>query len=79
MHKEYQPYEFRINYGILDEPILKESVERYNWNFIFYDTLISFYEKSRQRKTIEASEVDKLANLSSRTRQEQQTLGQFTK
>jgi DNA modification methylase len=61
------------------EPILKENIEQYKWNFIFYDTFISFYEKSRQRKTIEASEIDKLANLSTRTRQEQQTLGQFTK
>jgi len=60
------------------EPILKENIEQYKWNFIFYDTFISFYEKSRQRKTIEASEIDRLANLSTRTRHEQQTLGQFT-
>ncbi len=61
------------------EPILRESIEQYKWNFIFYDTLISFYEKNKQRKTMEASEIDKLANLSNRTRQEQQTLGQFIK
>lgn len=61
------------------EPILRESIEQYKWNFIFYDTFISFYEKNRQRKAIEASEIDKLANLSNRTRQEQQTLGQFIK
>jgi DNA modification methylase len=61
------------------EPILQESIEQYKWNFIFYDTLISYYEKNKQRKTIEASEIDKLANLSNRTRQEQQTLGQFIK
>jgi DNA modification methylase len=60
------------------EPILKENIEQYKWNFIFYDTFISFYEKSRQRKTIEASEIDRLANLSTRLRHEQQTLGQFT-
>jgi 16S rRNA G966 N2-methylase RsmD len=61
------------------EPILKENIEQYKWNFIFYDTFLSFYEKSRQRKTVEASEIDNLANLSTRTRHEQQTLGQFTK
>jgi len=61
------------------EPILKENIEQYKWNFIFYDTFISFYEKSRQKKTIEAGEVDKLANLSTRIRQEQRTLGQYTK
>ena len=59
------------------EPILKESIEQYKWNFIFYDALISFYEKTRQRKTMEATEIDKLANLSTRVRQEQQTLGRF--
>jgi len=40
---------------------------------------LSFYEKCRQKKTLEASEIDKLANLSTRIRHEQQTLGQFTK
>jgi len=59
------------------EPILKENIEQYGWNFIFYDTFISFYEKTRQRKAIEANEIDELANLSTRARQEQQTLGQF--
>jgi len=59
------------------EPILKESLEQYKWNFIFYDTLISFYNEHRHRKTIEANEIDKLNNLSSRIRHEQQTLGQF--
>jgi len=59
------------------EPILKENIEQYKWNFIFYDTFISFYEKCRQKKTVEASEIDKLANLSTRVRQEQQTLGRF--
>jgi len=61
------------------EPILKENIEQYNWNFIFYDTFLSFYEKNRHKKSVEASEIDKLANLSSRIRHEQQTLGQFTK
>jgi len=59
------------------EPILKENIEQYKWNFIFYDTFISFYEKNKQRKTIDASEIDKLANLSNRIRHEQQTLGHF--
>lgn len=61
------------------EPILRESIEQYKWNFIFYDTLIAFYEKNKQKKTIDATEIDKLVNLSNRTRQEQQTLGQFMK
>ena len=60
------------------EPILGESIDRYKWSFIFYDTFISFYEKTRQRKTVDEREIDQLANVSTRTRQEQQTLGQFT-
>jgi 16S rRNA G966 N2-methylase RsmD len=59
------------------EPIIKESLEQYKWNFIFYDTLISFHNEHRHRKTIDANEIDKLSNLSSRIRHEQQTLGQF--
>jgi len=59
------------------EPIIKESIEQYKWNFIFYDTLISFYNEGRRRKSIEANEIDKLTNLSTRKRHEQQTLGQF--
>jgi len=61
------------------EPILKENIEQYRWNFIFYDTFLSFYEKCRQKKTVEANEIDMLTNLSTRIIHEQQTLSQFTK
>ena len=61
------------------EPILKENIEQYKWNFIFYDTFISFCQKSTHKKTIGANEIDELANLSTRIKHEQQTLGQFTK
>jgi DNA modification methylase len=61
------------------EPILNGSIEQYKWSFIFYDTFLSFYEKNRKKKTVEASEIDNLANLSTRMRHEQQTLGQYTK
>jgi len=61
------------------EPILKENIEHYKWNFIFYDAFLSFYEKNSHKKTIEASEIDKLANLSTRLRHEQQTLSQFAR
>jgi len=59
------------------EPTLRENVEHFNWNFIFYDEFISFYGKNSHRKSIEANEIDKLANLSTRKTQEQQTLSQF--
>jgi 16S rRNA G966 N2-methylase RsmD len=60
------------------EPILKENIEQYGWNFIFYDTFLAFYEKNRQKKAIEPNEIDKLANLSTRIKHEQQTLRQYT-
>jgi 16S rRNA G966 N2-methylase RsmD len=60
------------------EPILKENIERYKWNFIFYDAFLSFYEKNMNKKSIEAHEIDNLANLATRTKHEQQTLGQFS-
>jgi len=59
------------------EPILKESIEQYKWGFIFYDTLIKFYNENRQRKNIDAKEIDKLINLSNRIGHEQQTLRKF--
>jgi len=61
------------------EPILKENIEHYRWNFIFYDAFLSFYEKNSHKKTIEANEIDKLVNLSTQIRHEQQTLSQFAK
>jgi hypothetical protein len=60
------------------EPILKENIEQYKWNFIFYNEFISFYEKSRQKKTIETDEIDKLFNLSISLQHEQKTMTQFT-
>ena len=61
------------------EPILKENIEHYRWNFIFYDAFLSFYKKNSHKKTIEANEIDKLVNLSTQIRHEQQTLSQFAK
>jgi DNA modification methylase len=60
------------------EPILKENIEQYGWNFVFYDTFLAFYDKNRQKKSVEPSEIDKLANLSTRIKHEQQTLRQYT-
>jgi 16S rRNA G966 N2-methylase RsmD len=61
----------------LAEPILKEYIEKYKWGFIFYNRFMSFYEKSKQGKTVESNEIDKLANLSGLKGHEQKTLRQF--
>jgi len=59
------------------EPILKESIEKFGWNFIFFDTIIRFYNENRQKKTIEPTQIDRLSNISTKTREEQQSLKKF--
>jgi hypothetical protein len=62
----------------LAEPIVKDSIEQYKWQFIFYDAFLSYYEKVKRKKVINAAEIEELVNASTVSRQEQQTLGQFS-
>lgn len=62
----------------LAEPIVKDSVEKYKWQFIFYDAFLTYYEKSKRKKTINAEEIETLVNVSTLPKHEQQTLGQFS-
>lgn len=43
------------------EPILKEIIEEYDWDFIFYDTIKSFYEKNKSKTKIDISEFECLS------------------
>lgn len=63
----------------ISEPILKESIDLYKWQFIFYDAFLSFYEKAKRKKTIDSTEIEKLVNISTLPKHEQQTLIQFSK
>lgn len=59
------------------EPILKENIEKFGWDFIFFDTIIKFYNENRQKKTIESTQIDSLSNISTKPREEQQSLKKF--
>jgi len=59
------------------EPVLKESIEKFGWNFVFFDTIIRFYNENKQKKTIEPTQIDRLSNISTKTREEQQSLKKF--
>jgi len=61
----------------MDEPILKESIQQYGWNFIFYDAFLSYSEKNEQRRHIDSREIEKLVNSSTRSKHEQRTLLQY--
>jgi len=43
------------------EPMLKEKVEEYNWQFMFYDALKTFYEERKRKKIIDLSEFEKIS------------------
>ena len=40
--------------------MLKEKVEEYNWDFIFYDGIKTFYEKNKSNKAIDQNEFEGL-------------------
>ena len=50
----------KLLYRKLDEPILKESLIRDNWQFIFYNDLEKFYNLNRRKKEILIDSFDKL-------------------
>jgi DNA modification methylase len=62
----------------MSEPLLKDNIEQFKWNFIFYKTFLSFYDKNSKRKTVEAEEIAKLADLQIKKKPEQKTISQFT-
>ena len=62
----------------MSEPLLKDNIEQFKWNFIFYKTFLSFYDENSKRKTVEAEEIAKLADLQIKKKPEQKTMSQFT-
>jgi 16S rRNA G966 N2-methylase RsmD len=49
----------RLLYRKLEEPILKESLTKDNWQFIFYDDLEKFYASNKRKKEILIKSFDK--------------------
>jgi len=64
-------------YRKISEPMLKEKVEEYGWQFMFYDALKTFYERNKRKKEIELSEFEKLAGTLSLRIEKQQSIQDF--
>ena len=70
-------YEFF--YRKISEPMLKEKVEEYGWQFMFYDALKIFYEKNRRKKEVGLSEFEKIPQKPRLPKKTFETLEHFTK
>lgn len=65
-------------YKRISEPLLKQKVEESGWQFIFYDTLTTFSEKNKKRKTIDLLEFERLGRIPSIKIEKQQSIEDFT-
>jgi len=61
----------------ISEPMLKEKVDEYDWQFIFYDALTTFYERNKRKKEIKLSEFEKLVGKPSLKIEKQQNIQDF--
>lgn len=64
-------------YRKISEPMLKEKVEEYGWEFIFYDALKTFFERNKRKKEIELSDFENLAGTPSLKNEKQQSIQDF--
>lgn len=64
-------------YRKISEPMLKDKVDEYNWRFIFYDALKTFYERNRKAEQIEISEFEELAGTPNMTKRQQSSIHDF--
>lgn len=61
----------------ISEPMIKERISDYNWQFIFYDALKEFFEKHEKNKEIDISEFEKIAGTHKLENEKQQPLKNF--
>jgi DNA modification methylase len=66
-------------YRKISEPILTEKVQQYNWQFMFYDSLKTFYEENRRKKRIDLSEFEEISQKPKMPKKTLETLEHFTK
>lgn len=64
-------------YRKISEPMLKEKVDEYSWELIYYDALKTFYEKNKAKKEIDLSEFEKLGGTPSLKIEKQQSIHDF--
>lgn len=65
-------------YKKISEPMLSEKIEQFNWGFIFYDKLITFYEQTKKMKTIDVTEFDKVCSVPKLKKEKQPTIDEFS-
>jgi hypothetical protein len=64
-------------YQRIAEPMLKQKVLEYGWQFIFYDALTTFYEQNKRRKSVDIREFERLGRTPRWGLEKQQSIGDF--
>ncbi len=68
----------KLLYRKLNEPMLKESLVKDNWEFIFYDDLEEFFSKSKRQKEISLDSFAKMFRMPKKdVEQKQNPLSQY--
>jgi hypothetical protein len=67
----------KLLYRKVDEPALKERIERDNWSFIYYLDLTTFHDRVKSRRSVKLEDVDKLTRQLTKREQHEQRLDEF--
>ena len=73
--EERQEFFFRK----ISEPMLEEKVGEYGWQFIFYDSLKTFYEQNKKKENIEILKFENLAGTPNLKTHKQQSMKDYIK
>ncbi len=49
-------------YQKISEPLIKDKIEKL-WGFVFYDSIVTFYEQHKKKTKVEASDFDKVCSV----------------
>jgi len=61
----------------LNEPLIKDSLKKDKWGFIFYNDLEEFFDKNKRRKEIDVGKFDKLSKQPKLNNQKQANLAEY--
>ncbi len=64
-------------YQKISEPMLKEKIEKLKWGFVFYDSIITFYEQHKKKATVNASDFEKICSVPKLKTTKQETIQKF--
>jgi DNA modification methylase len=64
-------------YQKISEPMIREKIEKLKWGFIFYDSLVTFYEQNKKKKKIDISDFEKVCSVPKLKTQKQPTIQEF--